>query len=253
MSNRKLTVTRAGVLRFVLCLASAFLLWLFVMYTESPEYDRQYDGIRVEVRNAELPYGYDLVYPETVSASFRGTNVALAGCSSDDITAVIYLDGGSFTGTKAFVVEYEFKNDVKLKALDEKRIEVECRQANLITREFASVPVTLSGIEGTALEKYDIEISALTNIVAKGRPSDIQGLTSEAMKATVKLTAATINDIVAGTHGPTFEVSFESESGMTYTTESGDVPTVTITFTPTASAEQESTSGVESDSADNAA
>ena len=258
MSNRKLTVTRAGVLRFVLCLASAFLLWLFVMYTESPEYDRQYDGIRVEVRNADVRYDYDLVYPKSISASFRGTNVALAGCSSDDITAVIYLDGGAFTGTKAFVVEYEFKNDVKLKALEEKRIEVECRPADLESVPVNNVPVALSGLEGTGIDKENIDISSL-NVLAWARAEDVGFLAdASALKATATFSSDSITKMLETAEGEaiTFSVSvtFEADSGILYKpTEGNGEVCVTVTYTAPTLAEQESTSGVESDSADNAA
>lgn len=245
MSNRKLSVTRSGVLRFVLCLASAFLLWLFVMYTESPEYDRQYDDIRVEIRNADLPYDYDLIYPKSISASFRGTNLALADCDSEDITAVVYLDGGFFTGVKAFVVEYEFKNGVRLKALEEKRIEVECRPADLESVPVNDVPVSLSGLEGTGIDKANIDVSSL-NVFAWVRTEDISFLSdASALKATATFSSDSITKMLETAEGEaiTFSVSvaFEADSGILYKTAEGNGEVaVTVTYTAPAASETES-------------
>ena len=253
-TKAKRAFSRENILRFVLCLAVAFFLWLFVMYVENPEYEREYDDIRVEVRNAATPYDYDLVFPEKVTASFRGTSVALAGCDSEDIIAVIYLDNSIFTDKRSVVVEYEFKDGVKLTPLEEMRLNVSYREVTMHTKEFNNVPVTVQGVDGsTELANYEISAAALSSVTVKGRQEDISALQISQLKPIAILSADDINAIRAalangGTTERTLTVTFETESGMSYlNAEGGFQFTTTATFTASVEANGDGALGEETE------
>ena len=237
MQRTKFSITRNGVLRFFLCLAIAFVLWLFVMYTENPEYEQTYTGIEVEVLNSTEYYEYDLVVPDTITAKFRGTNVALASCSKDQITAVVDLNNSKhFDGVKSFPVSFRFEGEEVLTPLYEVRVGVSYKKAEMAERIMGGVPVEVLGMKDTAIEGFEFDAKQLSKIKIYGRAAEVNDLSFQNVRGQIKLTADDINRIVNGlTDGQaeytmSFNVQFENFGEMTVTTDEGTAVFTEVTF-----------------------
>ena len=197
MNDRHSTkrLTREKLTSFILCLLVAFLLWFYVMYTENPEYDQKYTDIRVELRGYSPIYEFDIEYPETIDVTFRGTNVDLAQCKSDDIVAVINFPS-EFTssGDRSVDVRFEFANDVTLTPLKDVRTTISLKEADIQTQEFSDLEVTVVGMHGSQVEGYEFKASSLPSLTVKGRTEDLNALVAKNI-ATVSLSADQINEI----------------------------------------------------------
>ncbi len=241
---KAMKLTKNGVLRFFLFVLVAFVMWLFVMYTESPEYDRKYSDIEVELRNYVEDYAYDFQFDPTVDMTFRGTNLDLADCDSEDIVAVVDMGGRVMYPhvTYTIPVTFEFKGETKLQELSSMSLNVTCTPADMVTARFENLSVDIR-TAGTKLADYDTAVNAITAVEVVGRAEDVAALKSSRLKAYISPTAQDVNDIEKGcadgkpyTH--TMMVQFEVKDGMVV---SGiDVLTdtrlpevmVTVTFTP---------------------
>lgn len=187
---------RKGVLRFFICLLIAFLLWFYVMYTENPEYDQRYTDIRVELRGYTPSYEFDIEFPETIDAVFRGTNVDLAECKSDDIVAVINFPSElTSSGARSVTVSFEFLNDVTLTPLKEVRTTLSMQEADIREEVFTNIPVTVTGQEGSLIEGYDIKALSIPELTVRGRAEDLALIREQEFKATASLSYHLINDI----------------------------------------------------------
>ncbi len=250
--EEKHRLTRKTVLRFFICLTVSFFLWLFVMYTESPEYEQTYEDIRLEVRNYHEVYEYDLIVPENVTAKFRGTNVDLAACDKDDITAVLDMGPeGIFSGTRNLVVSFEFDGETLLTPLYEVRIPVFFKEAEMKKHSLSGVSVSyVRGMAGTQIEDYTWSASFLSDLVVQGRVEDIDSLYPNDIFAYIELSTDDIHKIVTATRDEqesctlTLSVLFEDLGGVTATKSDGSPVTIDVTFTRPENSSYQSVSGV---------
>ena len=186
-------MTHKNVLRFFVCLLIAFLLWFYVMYTESPEYDQEYTNIRVELRGYTPSYEFDIEYPETIDVTFRGTNVDLAQCDSDDIVAVIRFPSElTSSGERSVTVAFEFLNGVSLEPLKEVRTTLSLVDADIKEQVFENVRVEIGGQK---IENYEILTTAIPQLTVRGRAEDLLLLQNQGITATASLTHDHINTI----------------------------------------------------------
>ncbi len=236
MKSKK--VTRGGVLRFLVCLLVAFVMWLFVMYTESPEYDREYHDIKVELRNYTADYAYDIDFLPVVNMTFRGTNLALAACDSEDIVAVVDMGGliMNAPNTHTLPVTFEFKGETKLRELSPLYLDVTCSLANMRVAYFEDLTVNVH-TAGTELAGYTATANRITAVKVTGRAEDIAALKDDGLRAYVSPTAENVTAIVNGcangqSMSMVMNVQFEVKNGIVVSgTEMPDVM-VTVTFTP---------------------
>ena len=216
----KTKVTRENVTRFIICLLIAFLLWFYVMYTENPEYDQKYTDIRVELRGYTPSYEFDIEYPETIDVTFRGTNIDLAQCKSEDIVAVINFPNEFTSGDRSVSVSFEFLNDVTLTPLKEVRTTLSLKDADILTQIFTDVSVNVIGHAGSQIEKYEFTPVSLPKLTVRGRAEDFDWLESHGINAAVSLSADQINEIYEkvetnGIYEFTMTVTLNLPEGMT--------------------------------------
>lgn len=236
-------ITKSIVARFLICLCIAFVLWFYVMYTESPEYDRVYHDIRVEVRGYTDSYQYDLIYPETISVTFRGTNVDLSKCESENIVAIVDLGSDLKEGAHVFSVkEYLFSGDTKLKPLSDVRLTIRKEAVEMYSHSFENISVSVSGFENSSLKDMEFSAEAISSLTITGRQEDIEALKREGVRANVSLTADDLNAFVeALNNGDTYEkymtVNLTLKDGMTYST-SGDATVLTTVVRVNATAQE---------------
>ncbi len=237
-------LSKESVARFIGCLFVAVLLWLYVMYTEAPEYNQVYRDIPVEVRGYTPSYRYDLEYDKEISATFRGTNVELAQCGSDHIKAIVYLtDEFTDENPHFFAIQYEFSCDCQLSAVhNDARLSVTRKEAKMKTETFHNIPVSVSGMEGSLIANYDVIFNDFENnnnmipqILVTGRVADINALKNGYINATIQLTTDNINDIndsieQNGICVRTMVVTFGLPEGMVVESESGTSITTVVTF-----------------------
>lgn len=190
-------MTRQAVIRFFVCLLVAFFLWFYVMYTEKPEYDQKYTDIRVELRGYTQSYEHDIDFPKTIDAVFRGTNIDLAECKSEDIVAVIHFPT-EFTssGERSVAVSFEFLSDVSLTPLKEIRTTISMTDADIREEVFLNVPIVVTGQAGTPqIENFHFEALSLPELTVRGRVEDLELLRTQGITATVELDSVLINSI----------------------------------------------------------
>lgn len=235
-------LSKESVARFIGCLFVAVLLWLYVMYTEAPEYNQVYRDIPVEVRGYTPSYRYDLEYEKKISATFRGTNVELAQCGSDHIKAIVYLtDEFTDENPHFFAIQYEFSCDCHLSAVQsDARLAVTRKEAKMKTETFRNIPVSVIGMEGSLIANYDVIFNDLENnmipqILVTGRASDVDALKNGYINATIHLTTDNINDINDSVENNgicvrTMVVTFGLPEGMVVESESGTSITTVVTF-----------------------
>ncbi len=191
-------LTHQNVIRFFVCLLVAFFLWFYVMYTENPEYDQKYTDIRVELRGYTPDYEHDIEFPATIDAVFRGTNVDLSQCKSEDIVAVInFPTEFTSSGDRSVTVGFEFLNDVTLTPLKEVRTTLSLKDADIREEVFENVPVEVTGQAGSQVETYKFEALAVPMLTVRGRTEDLELLKKQGIKATASLSPELINDIHA--------------------------------------------------------
>ncbi len=128
---------------FLLCIVLAFLVWLFVMYVRAPEYEREYEDIKITTVNLPAKFSdYKIeVYEDEISATFRGTNMNLAKCDMGDIVAMLDLSSVAGVGLVSIPVTYVYPDGVALTCKDSISVLVNVTAPQ--SRYFTEIPVII--------------------------------------------------------------------------------------------------------------
>ena len=155
------------ILPFLLCILIAFLVWIYVMYVNEPEYVHEYDGISVSTRDVPTRFrDCEIIIDDTVSASFRGTNVDLAKCENGGINGYVSLTRFSEPGIYETEVAFEYPVGVGLTPLESVKVKVEIREPKIYTRYFAQIPIEIQNSNvnlNSLLEEYNV--TAHTDVI----------------------------------------------------------------------------------------
>lgn len=165
------------VLPFVLCILIAFLVWIYVMYVNEPEYVHEFDEIPVYTRDVPARFrDCEIIVDETVAASFRGTNVDLAKCENSGITGYVSVTRFSEPGSYDVDVTFEYPVGIELTPLESVRVRVEIKEPKMFTRYFSQIPIELTdSVNGSKLF-LEYNITAQTDVIDAAITSQYESL-----------------------------------------------------------------------------
>lgn len=113
--NGKLKKQKKGsALPKVLSVIAAFSLWLYVF--QAVEYEKEFKGISVEIRNLDENMGIVTGFVSTVDLTFSGTKSVINELSAKDINAWIDLEGLGVGGPYETSLQVNFPGSAKLVA-----------------------------------------------------------------------------------------------------------------------------------------
>jgi hypothetical protein len=149
------------ILPFLLCILIAFLVWIYVMYVNEPEYVHEYDGISVSTRDVPTRFrDCEIIIDDTVSASFRGTNVDLAKCENGGINGYVSLTRFSEPGIYETEVAFEYPVGVALTPIEAVKVRIEIIEPKNYTKYFNHIPVEVVDTENGSrfFNEYNITV-----------------------------------------------------------------------------------------------
>ncbi len=110
---------RQNIILIILCFVAAFILWLYVMEVESPEYEQEISMINVELENkSALQKDSELsvysVEGGSISIRVSGKKSIVGNLKSDDIYAYADLSSIKYAGSHAVEISVKLPEGVQL-------------------------------------------------------------------------------------------------------------------------------------------
>ena len=146
----------ATLVTLILCVLGAFVLWIYVMYTESPTYEETVDAVEVELENADvLSSRYNL---SVYSGSGNHVKIRVSGKKSlinrltvDDIHAAVDLKNVTESGRRALPVTVDLPYGLTLVEAEPSEITVYVDET-----ETKAIPLSANVSIGLLPEPYEL-------------------------------------------------------------------------------------------------
>lgn len=146
----------ATAVTLILCVLGAMILWIYVMYTESPTYEETLDAVEVELENADvLASQYNL---SVYSGSGNHVKIRVSGKKSlinrltvDDIHAAVDLKNVTESGRRALPVTVDLPYGITLVEAEPSSITVYVDET-----ETRAIPLSANVSIGLLPEPYEL-------------------------------------------------------------------------------------------------
>lgn len=218
----------ASVVPKILCVFAAFVLWIYVMQVESPEYEYVISSVPVELENARALQ--DESGLSVYSGSGNRINVTVAGKKSivtkltaDDIKATVDLGRIKEAGRHSLDVIFELPDDVTIVSGEPSSITVYVDETDTV-----SLPISVKFKDASVIVKpYELgkpttDIDTVTVTGPKLRLNELESAVVSIEMASQKATFTTSAEIVlVDERGNTVDLSY---FGMSETMASVTVP-----------------------------
>ncbi len=162
----------------ILCVFAAFVIWLYVMQTETPEYESVITSVTVELQNASqlrLESGL-AVYSRTtniVDVKLTGKKSVIDRLDADDITAFIDLSNIKTPGQHALDVFVELPDGIDKILPEPAAISVYVDENDVISLKVSERLTNLSLDDNYELGEIDFEYDSITVTGPKNKLAEL--------------------------------------------------------------------------------
>lgn len=181
MENReKKNSSFKTIISLVICFMLAFILWIYIMSVESPDFTDTFDGIKVQVDNEQIlknNYGLSVLKTDVtdVSLTLKGKKSTLDNITSDDIKAFVDVSSVSEPGWYNLSLIFDLPENVSVEKSDSDSYSV-----NIFVDQLSSVSLPVIINKGTLdlRQPYELGTETLdyTSITVEGPSSKINNL-----------------------------------------------------------------------------
>ncbi len=162
----------------VLCVVAAFVIWLYVMQTETPEYESVVTSVTVEMQNAsQLRLDSGLaVYSKTtniVDVKVTGKKSSIDKLKSEDITAFIDLSKIKEPGQHALDVFVELPDGIDKVVPEPATISVYVDENDVISLQVSEKLTNMSLLDSYELGEIGFEYDSITVTGPKNKLAEL--------------------------------------------------------------------------------
>lgn len=211
--------TAASVVPKILCVFAAFVLWLYVMQVESPEYEYEITSVPVELENARALQ--DDSGLSVYAGSVNRINVTVAGkksivtkLSADDIKATVDLSRIKEAGRHSLDISFDLPEDVTLVSGEPSSVTVYVDETDTV-----SLPISVKFKDASVIVKpYEsgkptTDIDTVTVTGPKMRLNELESAVVSIEMASLKSTFTTSAEIfLVDERGNSVDMSYFSMS-----------------------------------------